>query len=100
MNELFASGGQSIGASASTTVLSKNVQGWFLLGLTGLISLQSKALSRVFSRFRSILLSNIMISIYINPENTHTYIFFFRFFCYRLLQDTEYSSLYYTVGPC
>ena len=44
---LFASGGQSIGASAS--VLPKNIQNWFPLGLTGLISLPSKRLSRVFS---------------------------------------------------
>ena len=47
MNQLFASGGQSIGASASTPVLPMNIQGWFPLGLTGWISLQSKGLSRV-----------------------------------------------------
>ena len=47
MNQLFASGGQSIGASAS--VLPMNIQDWFRLGLTGLI-LQSKGLSRVFSQ--------------------------------------------------
>ena len=44
---LFTSGGQSIGASAS--VLPMNIQDWFSLGLTGLISLQSKGLLRVFS---------------------------------------------------
>ena len=44
---LFASGGQSIEASAS--VLPVNIQDWFLLGFTGLISLLSKGLSRVFS---------------------------------------------------
>ena len=49
MSQLFPSGGQSIGASASTSVLPMNIQGWFPLGLTGLISLQSKGLSRVFS---------------------------------------------------
>ena len=49
MSQLFASGGQSIGASASASVLPANIQGWFPLGLTGLISLQSKGLSRVFS---------------------------------------------------
>ena len=49
MSWLFAPGGQSIGASASTSVLPINIQGWFPLGLTGLISLQSKGLSRVFS---------------------------------------------------
>ena len=47
MSWLFPSGGQSIGASAS--VLPMNIQGWFPLGLTGLISLLSKVLSRVFS---------------------------------------------------
>ena len=46
---LFASGGQSIGASASASVLPMYIQGWFPLGLTGLISLQSKGLSGVFS---------------------------------------------------
>ena len=45
----FASGGQNIGASASASVLPMNIQGWFPLGLTDLISLLSKGLSRVFS---------------------------------------------------
>ena len=49
MSQLFASGGQSIGASASPTAIPMNVQGRFALGLTGLISLQSKGLSGVFS---------------------------------------------------
>ena len=44
-----AAGGQSTGGSASTSVLAVNIQGWFLLGLTGLISLKSRGLSRVFS---------------------------------------------------
>ena len=48
MSQLFASCGQSIGASASALVLPIYIQGWFPLGLTGLISLQSKGLSRVF----------------------------------------------------
>ena len=46
---LFASGSQSIWASASVSVLLMNIQGWFPLGLTGLISLLPKGLSRVFS---------------------------------------------------
>ena len=46
---LFPSGGQNIGASASTSVLPVNIQGWFPLGLTSLVSLQSKRLSRVLS---------------------------------------------------
>ena len=49
MSQLFASGGQSIGVSASASVLPINTQGWFPLELTGLISLLSKGLSRVFN---------------------------------------------------
>ena len=49
MTQLFASGGQSIEVSASTSVLAMNTQDWFPLGWTGWISLQSKGLSRVFS---------------------------------------------------
>ena len=45
----YTSGDQSIGASASASVLPMNIQDWFPLGLTGWISLQSKELSRVFS---------------------------------------------------
>ena len=48
MSQLFASGGQSIGVSASASVLPVNFQDWFPLGWTGWISLQSKGLSRVF----------------------------------------------------
>ena len=46
---LFLSGCQSIGASASAAVLPMNIQSWFPLGLSGLISLLSKGVSRVFS---------------------------------------------------
>ena len=49
MSQFFASGGQNIRVSASTTVLLMNIQDWFPLGCTGWISLQSKGLSRVFS---------------------------------------------------
>ena len=49
MNWLFASDGQSIGVSALASVLPVSIHGWFLLGLTGLSTLQSKGLSRVFS---------------------------------------------------
>ena len=48
MSQFFTSGGQDIEVSASTSVLPMNIQDWFPLGLTGLISLQSKGLSRVF----------------------------------------------------
>ena len=49
VSQFFESGGQSIGASASASVLLMNIQDWFPLGLTGWISLLSKGLSRVFS---------------------------------------------------
>ena len=49
VSQLFTSGGQSTGASASASVLPMSIQGWFPFGLTGLISLLSKGLSRVFS---------------------------------------------------
>ena len=49
VSQLFASGGQSIGASALTSVLPMSIQSWFPLGLTDLISLLSKGPSRVFS---------------------------------------------------
>ena len=49
MSQFFASGGQSVGVSASASVLPMNIQDWFPLGWTGWISLLSKELSRVFS---------------------------------------------------
>ena len=49
MSQFFMSGGQSIGVSASASVLPMNIQNWFPLGWTGWMSLQSKGLSRVFS---------------------------------------------------
>ena len=50
MSQLLATGGQSIGVSASASVLSMNTQDWSLLGWTGWMSLKSKGLSRVFSK--------------------------------------------------
>ena len=49
VNQFFTSGGQSIGASASASVLPINIQDWFPLGLTGWISLHSRGLWRIFS---------------------------------------------------
>ena len=49
MSQLYTSGSQSVGVLVSASVLLRNIQGWFPLGLTGLISLLSKGLSRVFS---------------------------------------------------
>ena len=53
MSQLFASGGQSIGVSASTSILPMNIHDWSPLGWTGWISLQSKGLSGVFSTHSS-----------------------------------------------
>jgi len=50
VSQFFSPGGQSIGASASASVLPMNIQGWFPLGWSGLISLQSQELSKVFSK--------------------------------------------------
>ena len=70
MSQLFTSGGQSIGVSASTSVLPMNTQGWSPLGWTGWISLQSKGLSRVFStsQFKSI--NSLVLSFLYSPTLT------------------------------
>ena len=69
MSQLFTSGGQSIGASASASVLPMNIQGWFPLGWTDWISLQSKGLSRVFPtpQFESI---NLLVISLLYGKNT------------------------------
>ena len=63
MSQLFTSGGHSRGASASASILPMNIQGWFPLGLTGLISLQPRELSRVFPTpwFESINFSSLSL---------------------------------------
>ena len=70
MSWLFTSGGQSIGASASASVLPMNIQDWFPVGLTGLIFLQSEGLSSVFStpQFESI--SSLALSLLYSPTVT------------------------------
>ena len=65
---LFVSGGQSIGASAS--VLPMSIQGWFPLRLTGLISLLSKGLSRVFSRPQSESINSLPLTLLYGPVLT------------------------------
>ena len=70
-------GSQSIGASASESVLPKNIQDCFPLGLTGLISLQSKGLSRVFS--------NTIVQMH-------------QFFCIQLFFTVQLSHSYMTTG--
>ena len=79
MSQLFTSGGQSIRALASASVLPKNIQDWFLLGWTGLISLLSKVLSRVFSSTtdRKHQFFNVQSSLW---TNSHICIWLSRFF--------------------
>ena len=70
MSQLFTSGGQSIGVLAS--VLSMNIQDWFLLGLTGLISSLSKGLSRVFTHHSS-KASVLQHSVFFMVQLSHPY---------------------------
>ena len=75
MSWLFASGGQSIRASASTSVLPMNVQDWFPLGWTSWISLQSKGLLRVFSNTVVQSINSLVLSFLCNPTlNIHTWL--------------------------
>ena len=73
MSWLFASGGLSIGASASASVLPVNNQGWFPLGLTGFISLLSRGLSGVSSQHRSSKISILWCSAFFKVQLLHPY---------------------------
>ena len=74
MSRLFTSGGQRIGASASAWALSMTIQVWFPLGLTGLIFLMSKGLSRVLSRttIQKYQLFGAQFSLWTNSDNPYT----------------------------
>ena len=72
MSQFFASLGQSIGASASASVLPMNIHDWFPLGLTGLISLLPKGLSRVFSS-SSLKSSVLQCSAFFMVQLSHLY---------------------------
>ena len=69
ISQLFTSGGQNIGVSASASVLPMNIQDWFPLGWTGWVSLQSKGLSRVFS--------NTTVQKHKSFGSQHSFLFFF-----------------------
>ena len=75
MSQFFASGGQSIGASASASVLPMNIQDLFPLGWTGWISLQSKGLSRVFLAQWFEGISSLVLSFLFSPtlKSIHDY---------------------------
>ena len=73
MSELFASSGQSIGVSDSTSALPMNTQDWSPLVWTGWISLQSKGLSRVFSNTTSSKASILRPSAFFRVQRSHPY---------------------------
>ena len=73
MSHLFTSGGQSIGTSVSASFLPMNTQDWFPLGLTGLISLQSKGLSRVFLQHHSLKASIFRCLAFFTAQLSHPY---------------------------
>ena len=70
LSRLFASGGQSTGVSTLASVLPMNVQGWFPLRLTGLLSLLSKGLSRVFPALQFKSISSSAFSLHYSPTFT------------------------------
>ena len=70
MSQLFTSGGQSIGVSASRSVLPMNIQDWSPLGWIGWISLQSKGLSRVFSNTTVQSINSLVLSFLYSPTLT------------------------------
>ena len=72
ISQLFASGVQSIGVSASASVLPMNIQDWFPLGFTGRSSLKSKGLSRVFSNTRVLSINSSVLSDFI-VQLSHPY---------------------------
>ena len=73
MSSLFTSGDQSIGASASASVLPMNIQGWVPLGLTDLIFLLYKRLSRIFTSTHSSNASILWHSVFFIVQLSHPY---------------------------
>ena len=99
MGRLFATGGQSIGGSASAAVLLMNIQDWFPLGLTGLISLLSKGLSRVFSSTTVWKHQFFPLSFLYGPTliSIHNYWKNYNFSYMGLCQQSDVSAFKYTV---
>ena len=90
MSQLFTSGGQSIGGSASALVPPINIQDWFPLGWTGWMSLQSKGLSRVFSN--TTVQKHQFFGFLYSPTFTSVQLYSLAFFIVQL------SHLYMTTG--
>ena len=90
VSQFFESGGQSIGASASTSVLSMNTQDWSPLGWTGWISLQSKGLSRVLSNTTDQSINSSLFSLFLQSSSqwghsNHVKLILNEFICYSLV---------------
>ena len=94
LSQLFISHGQSIRASALASVLPVNIQGWFSLGLTGLISLLSERLSRVFSSTKLESISSSVLSFLYGPTLTPVYDYWknHSFNCIGLCQPSTISA--------
>ena len=73
MSLFFTSGGQSLGASASASVIPMNIQGLFPLGLTGLTSLESKGLFRSLLQYHSLKASTLWHSAFFMVQFSHLY---------------------------
>ena len=91
VSQLFASGGQSIGALSPASVLPMNVKGWFPLGLT---SLQSKGLSRVFSSTTIESINSSVLSLLYGPTLTSVYDYWkkYSFDCMNVCQQSDVSA--------
>ena len=94
MSQFFTSRGQSIGVSASSSVLPMNIQEWFPLGWTGWISLQSKGLSRVFSNMTAFLCSYLIL-----PSSTICQHQFLPSLCFCYSNPSRFSSNYFLALP-
>ena len=92
---LFASGSQKIGASASISVLPMNIQGWFPLRLTGLISLLSKGLSGVFTTTTVQSINSLTLCLLYGPALTSIYD---RWKDYSLDKQTNWCLLFNTLS--
>ena len=102
MSQLFASGDQSIGISASPLVLPMTIQGWYPFGLTGLISLLSKGLSRVFSSTIVESISSSVLHLLYCPTLTslHDYWKIHSFDCMDLCGQYEYVHIIHYIRHC
>ena len=99
MSWLFASGGQNIGASASASILPMNIQGSFLLGWTGWISLLSKGLSRDFSNTTFKGINSLALSLLYGPTLTSIHYYWKNnsFDYTDLYQQSDVSAFQYAV---